>query len=188
MSASSIKSPRSPLPVILGIQNNNSGQKLSSARGGGFGQSDTDHLLYILDTTLPLCKDEWSKVLEEHDKTFHLYNCTIRSQKSSRKFATLHKKKIPTGDLIIPSDVKKAKHIRYKMTECANMSFMDEADDKAFAQSAKILSNETPSANDGSDAELMGKDRTPSSASLLADEEVEASPPPLTANRSQQLV
>lgn len=38
-----------------------------------------------------------------------------------RKFATLHRKKIPTGDPLMPQEVRRAKHIRYKIVEGADL-------------------------------------------------------------------
>lgn len=95
-------------------------------RGNGFGQAEIDHLLGVLDHYLPLCKDEWDTVLTEHEKLFRNQQRTTDSLR--RKFATMHRKKMPTGDPMIPADVKRAKYIKNKMTERADMGVMDSDD------------------------------------------------------------
>lgn len=46
-----------------------------------------------------------------------------------RKFASLYRHKMPTRDPTIPPDVEKAKHIRYSMTERADIEEGVDSDD-----------------------------------------------------------
>ena len=63
-------------------------------------------------------------------QTSPLQNRTVDGLR--RKFSSRHRKKIPTGDPLMPSDVRRPKHIRYKMTERADMGIDDSADADAF--------------------------------------------------------
>lgn len=82
------------------------------------------HLLRLLENYLTLFIDEWEMVLSEHNKLFQAQLRSVAGLR--RKFSTLHRKKIPTGDPLIPADVKGAKHVRYRMTERADMGIADE--------------------------------------------------------------
>ena len=87
-------------------------------------------MLGLIDRYLPLCKDEWEFILNEHNKLFSLQNRTVDALR--RKFASLHRKKMPTGDPLMPANVRRAKHIRYKMTERADMGVNDDGDPDEF--------------------------------------------------------
>ena len=56
--------------------------------------------LDILDSALPLCSTEWEVVLREHEIRYPGLGRTIESLK--RKFSNLHRKKMPTGDPLMP--------------------------------------------------------------------------------------
>ena len=88
-------------------------------RGSGFGQAELDSLLDLLDEALPLCAAEWDAVVRDHQLRYPGAGRTVDSLK--RKFSNLHRKKMPTGDPLMPADVRKAKHIRYKMTERSDL-------------------------------------------------------------------
>lgn len=122
-----------------------SSQRSSTVRGSGFTQVETDNLLDIIERMLPLCADEWNAVLAEHNKCFGDQRRTVDSLK--RKFSTLHRKKMPTGDPQMPDDVRRAKHIRFRMTERAAIGFGDEEADELAGLSAEMESSEqnTPS-------------------------------------------
>lgn len=62
-----------------------------------------DKFLSILDEKLPLCKEEREDLLRQHNRSFAQHARTVNSL--HRKFATLHRKKRPTGDPLIPDDV-----------------------------------------------------------------------------------
>ena len=69
-------------------------------------------------------------MLDEHKKLFSGQERNLDSIR--RNFASLFRKKMPTGDSLMPPDVKRAKHIRYKMTERSDMSLMDDMPDSSF--------------------------------------------------------
>lgn len=91
---------------------------------------EIDNLLRLLDIHLPLCKDEWEYMLSENNESFPKCNRTVGALRC--KFASLQRKKIPTGDPLKPPDVRWAKHIRHKMTEKAEIGVNDEAEEKEF--------------------------------------------------------
>lgn len=107
-----------------------SGKKAATHRGSGFGQAELISFLEILENKLPLCRVEWESVLTEHEKRFIQNERTVDGLR--RKFANLHRKKIPTGDPMMPEDVRRAKRIRYKMTERADIGVGDAASVEDF--------------------------------------------------------
>ena len=102
-------------------------KNITAVRENGFTSAETEAMIGTVEKLLPLCRDEWEAVLAEHNKLFRDQMKTVDSLK--RKFATLHRKKMPTGDPLMPEEVRKAKHIRYKMTERADLGCGDEESD-----------------------------------------------------------
>lgn len=74
-------------------------------------------MLQILDCLLRLCKEESESALREHDMIFARNGLTTECL--LRNFASLHRKKMPIRDPLMPDDVRHAKHYRYKMTKRA---------------------------------------------------------------------
>lgn len=66
-----------------------------------------------------LCKDECDAVQWDQCILFHEVQHTIDGIK--RKFANMRRRKLPTGDPLIPADVKWAKKLQYRMTELAGL-------------------------------------------------------------------
>lgn len=65
-----------------------------------------------------------------------------------RKFAALHRKKIPTGDPLMPPEVKRAKHIRFKITERADLGEGNDANaDDFFGDEDEEDIGPSPSSN-----------------------------------------
>lgn len=89
-----------------------------------------DYFLNVLVEKLPLCKTEWDEVLKEHEKRLAQHGRTVDSLR--RKFALLHRKKIPTGDPLMSDDVRRAKHLLYKMSERADLGVDEEATAEEF--------------------------------------------------------
>ncbi|KAG9399158.1 hypothetical protein AC1031_012120 [Aphanomyces cochlioides] len=96
-------------------------------RGSGFTKSEVESLLELLETYLPLCTTEWEAVLKKHEQRYPAQNRTVDSIR--RKFANLYRAAIPTGDPLIPHEVRRAKTIRSKMNERAAMGDGSEIDD-----------------------------------------------------------
>lgn len=95
------------------------GSAPSTGRGSGFTQSEVDSLLELLLEHLPLCREEWETVLRLHLERYPGVERTVDSLK--RKFGALYRKRVPTGDPHIPPEVEKAKLVRQRMTERADI-------------------------------------------------------------------
>lgn len=167
----------SPIPVIDKSAN---GRKKLPARGSGFGQAEVDHFLSLLDHYLPLCKDEWDIVIVEHSKIFPQNNRSVESLR--RKFASLHRRKMPTGDPLMPADVRRAKHIRYKMTERADMGTMEGDDpDETMPCDDGLPSISTSAAQSGEedvDDLIHDDESSPTSSTPSASNECDTNIPP----------
>lgn len=85
-------------------------------RGGGFDQSEVDHILDDIEMFQPLGKDEWEVLAPDHTKTFREKNRTANGLK--KKF----RKRMPTRDPGIPDDVRRPRHLRYRLTELVEIA------------------------------------------------------------------
>ena len=66
-------------------------------------------MLWIIKRIKPIGSEEWQAVTDEHNEDF-----PGRSKESlMKKYATLYRKKIPTGDPNCPEEVKLAKQVKY---------------------------------------------------------------------------
>ena len=116
----------------------------------------------------------YNAVLVRHDTIFEDQRRTVDS--FNRTFASLHRKRMPTGDSLMPEDVRKAEKIRYKMTERADAGFGDEdtdelfgivpdedvADAPPFRTSPALMSHVAPSTDQTASEERSGAQVLPS--------------------------
>lgn len=77
--------------------------------------------------------------MRKHQAQFPQQDRTVDSLK--RKFAVLHRKRIPTGDPAMPEDTRRAKHIRFKMHDRADLG---EGDDINADEFFNEVDNEEP--------------------------------------------
>lgn len=127
LSHDNFRTERQLAPTSHAIKKRTNRATVGATRGTGFTQLETDNLLHCIERKLPLCKEEWDAVLVDHMKLFSDFNRTVDSLK--RKFSMLHRKKMPTGDPLMPDDVRRAKHLRYLMTERADLGVAEETAD-----------------------------------------------------------
>lgn len=59
-------------------------------------------MLSVIEVIQPLCRDDWEAVRVEHEKKFAANARTVERMK--RKFASLHRRKMPTGDPLMLKD------------------------------------------------------------------------------------
>jgi hypothetical protein len=101
-------------------------QKKKSGRGSSktFSMAEKLHLLGIMKEILPTDGNEWDEVLHQHNVIYHA--CERDVPKLRRKFTSLYRTKIPSGDPHMPEDVRLAKHIRHLITAKNSISCGDE--------------------------------------------------------------
>jgi hypothetical protein len=75
-----------------------------------FTDEETDALMAVLRSIIPLGREEWEQVVYEYNKSFPLCNRGLENLR--RKYNTMANKKIPTGDPTMPDHVKLAKDIK----------------------------------------------------------------------------
>lgn len=117
---------------------------VNAGRGSGFSRQEIDGMLELLEEYLPIARQEWDSVLRLHMQRYPELDRTVDSLK--RKFSSLHRAKVPTGDPTIPPDVKRAKQIRYSMMERADIGEAEDSDD---ANCVLNLVNENSDESDG---------------------------------------
>ena len=82
-----------------------------------YGGIEGKFMLDILQDILPVGPEEWNKALDRHSKEYPGHSViSIR-----RRYNTLHRKSIPTGDPNCPPQVAQAKYIKYKIGEKASL-------------------------------------------------------------------
>lgn len=99
-----------------------------SKRGIGFSDMEMESLLNLIEQVLPIGGVEWDTIEREHATTWPQQSRTKESLR--RKFQSLYRQKIPTGDPNCPPNVRRAKHIHYKLKEKTEMSDGDDDDDE----------------------------------------------------------
>jgi len=120
--------------------------KKSGKRSGrsNYTAEEIQHFLAIMEEVLPIGPDEWDRVLVEHSNLFP--NRDVESLR--RKYHTLHRKKIPTGDPSMPLEVKMAKRIKYKIGERANLGDGEEGFDLATGEFNNDAAEESKDSSD----------------------------------------
>ena len=78
---------------------------------------ETKHLFDIMENLLPIGPDEWQQVADMHAIEYSGRDVdSIR-----RKYSSLYRKPIPTGDPLMPDDVRQAKPIKWKIGKKASV-------------------------------------------------------------------
>jgi hypothetical protein len=80
-------------------------------RSADYSRAETLHFLNIALAIKPISQNDWEQVLEEHNLEYGDKKRSVDSLR--RKFAMLHRKKIPTGDPFCPEEVRLAKRLKY---------------------------------------------------------------------------
>lgn len=84
-------------------------------RSNGCLGDEVSYPLDILDYSFLLCREEWEPFTGRHHKNYHDSGRTADSLK--RKFSSLYRKKAPTGDPLMPENVRRANCIPRRMKE-----------------------------------------------------------------------
>ena len=86
-------------------------------RGAKFTNAELMNFIEIMESILPIGPTKWDQVWEQHSVVFPDRELnTLR-----RKYTTLHRKKIPTGDPHMPDEVRMTKRCKYKIAEKAEL-------------------------------------------------------------------
>ena len=89
---------------------------------GNYSDEEIKHLFDIMESILPIGPDEWNQVVELHAQKYPRRDVdSIR-----RKYSTLHRKSIPTGDPLCPPLVKQAKQIKHLIGSRASIGDAEE--------------------------------------------------------------
>ena len=117
--------------INLNVCNTNSKSKMSGAAAanggrrvgaGNYSKDEVMYLLTIMNDVLPIGQEEWDLVVTRHSVGFPGRDVdSVR-----RKYASLHRKSIPTGDPSMPEEVRLAKHVKYRIGDKANIGGDDE--------------------------------------------------------------
>ena len=84
---------------------------------GNYTRDECLHLFTIMQRILPIGPEEWQEVAIEHAQTY-----PGRDEPSiRRKYNSLHRKNIPTGDPTMPPEVREAKRTKYMIADKANI-------------------------------------------------------------------
>ena len=90
-------------------------------------------LLDLIQELKPMGRMEWETLLDKFNRRVPAAReRDVRGIQS--KFASLHSKKMPTGDPNMPADVKRAKHLHYKIMEESDMVDVEAMSDEKNAE------------------------------------------------------
>ena len=93
------------------------GGRASGSRN--FGLDKLHFMLDYLEKILPIGPDEWEQVMQHHNHAYPKPGRDVYAIR--RKYMTLQRKTIPTGDPTCPPEVKQAKRIKYKLGQKADL-------------------------------------------------------------------
>ena len=115
---------RIPLHIMesLPLANKMTAANNSRAGQGNYGKVEIMHLLRILERVNPIGSEEWTQCTEEH-RILYPGRC---KESIKRKYATLYRKGIPTGDPNCPEEVRLAKKIKWAIGARASIGDGDE--------------------------------------------------------------
>ena len=148
-----------PITKVCNVKRTSTKGKASIGSGGsGIHCKEIDYLLDLIEKIQPLCRDEWEMVAAEHKKEFGDKQRTTDSLK--KKFASLYRRKMPTDDPRMPEDVRRAKHLRHRLTELAEIGDGEHA--------VSVVDDVLPTESDDIDGSTGDDEETPQSGMLLS--------------------
>ena len=116
---------------------------------GNFGIAETMHMLRQIKDVLPIGSDQWKEVADRHAAVY-----PFRSKEAiQRKYNSLQRKAIPTGDPDCPEEVRLAKQVKHLIGDKACIGDAEEEFDLEDVQFGECGGNPAPfTANDNTDA------------------------------------
>ena len=131
---------RTSTTTMPNTTNNQAGGRRAGA--GNYSKDEVMYLLSVLEEVLPIGPDEWETVVTKHAIGYPGRDVdSIR-----RKFESLHRKQIPTGDPNMPEEVRLAKRVKYMIGDKANIG--DGEEDYQLEQ-AEFVGYESEQINQG---------------------------------------
>jgi hypothetical protein len=128
------------------------------SRGMGFSKQELFALLDVIEEHLPVAQNDWDLVEADHTA---MYPDSLRTRDSlKRKFVSLYRSKVPTGDPKCPPEVRRAKFILEEIKKKVDLSegeegldVGDEEEEDAISSAAGYTrnadGNHTGTASDG---------------------------------------
>lgn len=103
------------------MSDSNKKPKTGGGKGPNFTKAELENMLELIENSdkMPMCMTDWDAIADKHRTRYPMGDRNGESLR--RKFNLLANTKMPTGDPRIPPEVKKAKHIHWRMTEEAGM-------------------------------------------------------------------
>ena len=98
-----------------------------SKRSTGFSQVEVDNMLESIEKTLPVAGMEWDRVEREHEGRWP--DKRRKKESLKRKFQSLYRRRVPTGEPHCPPDVRFAKRIQESIKEKVDMSDGDDSNE-----------------------------------------------------------
>ena len=111
-----------PIPSLISFVNMSAPEAQAAAAGHragnrNYSKDEVMNFLYVMKDILPIGPDEWQCNVDNHTLLYEGRDVdSIR-----RKFASLHRRQIPTGDPAMPEEVRLAKHVNYLIGDKANI-------------------------------------------------------------------
>ena len=147
-----------PIPKFISFPSQTTTMSTAQRKGNSpnYSHGELMSLLHVLEVELPIGEMAWKKVAQRHAETFP--HRTVQSIR--RKFTSLHRKSIPTGNPQCPPEVKLAKRVHYLLGDKASIGDGEE----------EFVLEELKCGESGANPK--------SCAQTAAEEEAAAAPPP----------
>lgn len=139
-------------------------------RGLGFTPHEVQVLLTSIEKILPIGMIEWDAVLFEHERQFPEGACRTR-EGLKRKFASLYKLQMPTGDPNIPPDVLRAKKLYQEIKKKAEIAEGEEEEELEPDPDDESLDGEEGDADKDAGGVRISRDTNLDAAALQEVEE-----------------
>lgn len=106
--------------------------RMPRRRGNGFSTVETQSLLDAIEKYLPIGNVSWGRVTTYHASRFPAQERTTDSLR--RKFSTLYRQNIRTGDPKCPEEVRRAKHLQSDIKKKSELSTAESDEDDSYEE------------------------------------------------------
>ena len=121
------------------------------SRGLAFRKEEIDFFLELMEEILPISSMEWDDIERRHNEKYATNERTKETLR--RKFQNLYLIRVPTGDLTMPPDFRRAKKIQNNIKQRADISegedTEEDGEDKAFVEESQEEEIQQDAIDDG---------------------------------------
>ena len=137
------KTKRAPAPAVAAAKAATKAAKAAATKGRGrapgqrnFSNEEKDCITLLAEQIIPISAEEWKTIHKHFTARFPLREADHKGLK--KKFQSLAEMKVPTGDPLCPSWVRRAKHVSILIQEKSDAQIDAELPDEALGVDVKL--------------------------------------------------